>query len=364
MNHHQTALSGGLLVIGSAAAADAPGAGLCAVRYDGTGAMSLVRILPLDHPSYAAVDPTRGVVHAVLERAVGGVVSLRVDTDTDIDTGFQGPPFVAASGGAGPCHIAVHPSGSHVFAAHYGDGALSVVPIGADGMVAAAGPVQIVRHPGREASGDLLTSPHAHMAAPSPDGRFLLCTDLGTDRVYVYAFDPDSGLLSAHRTVQLPAGRGPRHLVFHSSGRYAHVLNELSSTLTVCTWDGLSGRLEPVAEVETRQDPGAPNANSAAALRLSGDGRFLYTTNRGDDAIAIHAVHDDGASVELLTAVPCGGIWPRDIALTPDGLLLFCANQRSDTVTAFHRDPSSGRLSPAGESLVITEPTSVLPIGG
>ncbi|MER7667292.1 lactonase family protein [Kitasatospora sp. NPDC096128] len=362
MNHSPTASPGGLLVIGSAARADVPGAGLCTVGYDGAGAMSLLRTLPLDHPSYAAVDPTRAVVHAVLEQAVGRVVSLRVDAGA----GVQGPPAAAAaaSGGAGPCHIAVHPSGSHVFAAHYGDGVLSAVPTGADGTVATAEAVQTIRHPGREASGDLLTSPHAHMAAPSPDGRFLLCTDLGTDRVYVYAFDPDNGPLSAHRTVQLPSGRGPRHLVFHPSARYAYVLNELSSTLTVCTWDALAGRLEPVAEVETRRDPGAPNANSAAAVRLSGDGRFLYTTNRGDDAISVHALHGDGASVELLTAVPCGGTWPRDIALTPDGRLLFCANQRSDTVTAFHRDPSTGRLSPAGEPLAITEPTSVLPIGG
>ncbi|MEU4114120.1 lactonase family protein [Kitasatospora sp. NPDC028055] len=358
MNHPSTTSPGGLLVIGSAAPADVSGAGLCTVGYDGTGAMSLLRTLPLDHPSYAAVDPTRAIVHTVLEQAVGRVVSLRTDSGAE----GEGPPAAAASGGAGPCHIAVHPSGSHVFVAHYGDGVLSAVPTGADGTVATAEPVQTIRHPGREASGDLLTSPHAHMAAPSPDGRFLLCTDLGTDRVYVYAFDPDSGPLSAHRTVQLPPGRGPRHLVFHPSARYAYVLNELSSTLTVCTWDALSGHLEPFAEVETRQDPGAPNANSAAAVRLSGDGGFLYTTNRGDDAISVHAVRDDGASVELLTAVPCGGTWPRDIALTPDGLLVFCANQRSDTVTAFHRDPSTGRLSPAGEPLVVTEPTSVLPI--
>ncbi|MFD5466102.1 lactonase family protein [Kitasatospora sp. NPDC127059] len=360
MNNPPTASPGGLLVIGSAAPADVPGAGLCTVGYDGTGAMSLLGTVPLDHSSYAAVDPTRAVVHAVLEREAGGVVSLRVDAGS----GLQGPPAAAASGGAGPCHLAVHPSGSYVFAAHYGDGVLSAVPIGADGTVATAEPAQTIRHPGREASDGLLTSPHAHMAAPSPDGRFLLCTDLGTDRVYVYAFDPDNGPLSAHRTTQLPPGRGPRHLTFHPSARYAYVLNELSSTLTVCTWDVLSGSLEPVAEVETRRDPGAPNANSAAAIALSGDGRFLYTTNRGDDAIAVHAVHDDGGSVELLTAVPCGGSWPRDIALTADGRLLFCANQRSDTITAFHRDPATGHLGPAGEPLAVTEPTSVLPIGG
>ncbi|MGW2378411.1 lactonase family protein [Kitasatospora sp. NPDC001683] len=362
MNHPPNDLpataSGGTLVIGSAAPASTPGAGLSTVRYDAGGAMSLVRTLPVDHPSYVAVDPTRAVLHAVVEQEAGRVLSL----GTDVDTVTPGPPATVASGGAGPCHLAVHPSGSHVFVAHYGDGVLSAIPTGADGTIA-AGPVQTIRHPGREACGELLTEPHAHMAAPSPDGRFLLCTDLGTDRIHVYAFTEATGRLSAHQTVGLPPGRGPRHLVFHPSARYVHVLNELSSTLTVCTWDPHAGRLGPTAELETRQDPGAPNANSAAAVRLSADGRFLYTTNRGDDAIAVHAVRDDGASVELLTTVACGGSWPRDIALSPDGRLLFCANQRSDTLTAFHRDPSSGRLTPAGEPLAITEPTSVLPIG-
>ncbi len=223
--------------------------------------------------------------------------------------------------------------------------------------------MQTIRHPGREASGELRTTPHAHMAAPSPDGRFLLCTDLGTDRVYVYAFAPATGRLSAHRTTLLPDGSGPRHLAFHPSAGHVYVLNELSSTLTVCTWDALSGHLEPLTELETRRDPGAATANSAAAVRVSTDGRFLYTTNRGDDTITVHALHDDGATVEPVDVVACGGSWPRDIALTSDGRLLFCANQGSDTLTAFHRDPASGRLTPAGEPLVVTEPTSVLPVG-
>ncbi|WP_051967356.1 lactonase family protein [Kitasatospora mediocidica] len=359
MNHPGTTTTGGSLIIGSAAPARAPGAGLCTVHYDGQGAMSLVSTLPVDRPSYAAVDPGRAVLHTVLEQQAGRVLSLRIDSGT----GFQGPSATAASGGAGPCHVAVHPSGSHVFAAHYGDGVLSVIPTDADGMVRTDGPVQIIRHPGRETHSELRDSAHAHMAAPSPDGRFLLCTDLGTDRVYVYAFDPATGLLSEHQVVQLPSGSGPRHLAFHPSDHHVYVLGELSSTLTVCTWDPLRGALEPTAELTTRQDPTAPTTNDAAAVRLSSDGRFLYTTNRGDDAIAVHAVHDEGASVELLNTVSCGGAWPRDIALSPDGRLLFCANQGSDTLTAFHRDPSTGTLTPAGAPLGVTEPTSVLPVG-
>ncbi|MFH9352214.1 beta-propeller fold lactonase family protein [Kitasatospora sp. NPDC017646] len=52
-----------------------------------------------------------------------------------------------------------------------------------------------------------------------------------------------------------------------------------------------------------------------------------------------------------------------DVALSSDGRLLFCANQGSDTLTAFQRDPATGHLTPACEPLVITEPTSVLSIG-
>lgn len=348
------------MVVGSAAAGSTPGAGLSTVRYDADGGMSLVRTVTVDHPSYAALGgPGGAVVHAVVEQEAGRVVSFGTADGALTPQPLSG----AASGGAGPCHLAVHPGGSHLFVAHYGDGVLSVLPTGADGAVA-GGATQVIRLPGREPDGDLLTSPHAHMAAPSPDGHFLLCTDLGTDRVYVYAFSGGSGRLREHGTVQVPGGRGPRHLVFHPSGRYVHVLNELSSTLTVCAWDAASGSLEPAAELETREDPGAPTANSAAAVRLSEDGRFLYTTNRGDDTIAVHAVRDGGASVELLTSVACGGAWPRDIALTPDGRLLFCANQRSDSLTAFHVDPVSGALTRAArEPLTITEPTSVLPVG-
>ncbi|MFJ7249484.1 lactonase family protein [Kitasatospora sp. NPDC098652] len=351
---------GGLLAVGSSAPATVPGAGLSIVRYDAAGALSLRDVRPLDHPSYTAADPVRGVLHTVLERDAGRVVSFRFHPRT----GLRTPHTVAASGGALPCHLSVHPSGSHVFAAHYGDGVLSAFRTAADGTIAVTEPVQTIRHAGPAALDGRPTAAHAHMAAPSPDGRFVLCTTLGTDRVHVYAFDPLGVPLVERRSVPLPPGRGPRHLVFHPSGRYVHVVNELSSTLTVCTWDASTGRLDPVAELSTRPDPTTPGANYPAAVRISADGRFLYTGNRGEDTIAVHAVHDHGASLEPLTTVPSGGSWPRDLALSPDQRLLFCANERSDALVAFHRDPSSGHLTPAGQTLALTAPSPVLPIGG
>ena len=62
--------------------------------------------------------------------------------------------------------------------------------------------------------------------------------------------------------------------------------------------------------------------------------------------------------------VPACGAWPRDIVLSPDGRLLFSANQYSDSITVFHVDPDTGRLTLAGDPYPITTPSSLLPISG
>ncbi|RFU37887.1 lactonase family protein [Actinomadura logoneensis] len=353
MNH--TPQESGRLIVG--ASGPVPGVALHAVRYDASGAMAVERSLPLPEPSYAAFDPRHGMLHTVLEEDAGRVASVPLGPGADLGE----PVAEAASGGALPCHVAVHPDAPYVFVANYGDGVLSVFPTGPDGRIAASEPVQALDH---------LPGSHAHMAAISPDGRFVLCTDLGADRVHIYAFDAGKGRLEPHGTARVPDGRGPRHLVFHPSGRYAYLISELSCTLIVCGWDAASGRLLPGAELPTRRDAANPAANFSAAVRISPDGAHVYTTDRGDDTIAVHAVApggaggaaDAGGHLEPVEVVACGGAWPRDIALSPDGRLLFCANQRSDTVTVFRRDPASGRLTPAAAPLSVPAPSSVLPV--
>ena len=40
------------------------------------------------------------------------------------------------------------------------------------------------------------------------------------------------------------------------------------------------------------------------------------------------------------------GDWPRNFSLHPSGRWLLVANQRSDSVVVFARDPDNGRLTP------------------
>ena len=168
-----------------------------------------------------------------------------------------------SSQGAGPAHLSVDPSGRYVFAANYGGGSSVVLPIRPDGSLGEATDVQAISgplgpQPARDAPpGSFAISghdaPHAHMAQTDPAGRFLLVSDLGTDRIYSYALDTRTGTLmpAAQPFVQASPGAGPRHFHFHPNGRWLYSLNEEASTLDVMTYNPGDGALTIQQSVST-----------------------------------------------------------------------------------------------------------------
>lgn len=334
------------------------GRGLHVLGHDKDGRLTAVEAVPIANPSYAAYDARRGVLYSVVEQEAGAVVSVAFGRAE----GWRAPIFHASTAGADPCHLAVHPDGRHLFVANYSSGSVAVFPLSADGQLAASEPSQLIVHTGSGPDAERQQAPHAHMVTVSPDGRFVLCTDLGTDRVLTYAFDAATGTLTTHSAAVLTGGAGPRHLAFHGSGRFAYLVNELSSTIVACAYDEETGELAPGPELSVRSDADPTSVNYPAAVRVSADDRFVYASNRVEDTIGVFAVESGGAALRLVEFVPCRGSWPRDIALSADGGLLFAANQRSDSITAFKVDAASGRLTAVGEPFPVASPVSVLPV--
>ena len=95
-----------------------------------------------------------------------------------------------------------------------------------------------------------------------------------------------------------------------------------------------------------------------ADLRFTPDGRFLYGTNRGHDSLAAYAVGDDGR-LTLIEIVPSRGKGPQNIAITPCGTLMLCANMPGDSLAVFRIDRQTGRLTPVGEPVAITKPSAI-----
>jgi 6-phosphogluconolactonase len=102
-----------------------------------------------------------------------------------------------------------------------------------------------------------------------------------------------------------------------------------------------------------------PGTDFPSGIRVAPNGRFLYVAVRGRDKLLTFALPDP-RKPELVSTVPTGGSWPRDMVLSPDGLLLFSANQLSDELVVFGLDPLNGVPRPTGARLVIPAPACVL----
>ena len=100
--------------------------------------------------------------------------------------------------------------------------------------------------------------------------------------------------------------------------------------------------------------------NGGAAIYLSNDGKFVYTSNRGHNSIAVFAVKDNGASVAHIQWISTEGDFPRDFALSPDDAFLVAANQNTDNVTVYRRDAVTGELTLSQKDFEIPESVRVL----
>ncbi|MFG1815804.1 lactonase family protein [Kribbella sp. NPDC049174] len=260
------------------------------------------------------------------------------------------------TGGDHPCHLDIDPSGRFLLSANYTSGSVAIHPIAADGSLGEA--TQVLQREGTGPNKERQEGPHAHQIAFDPSGTYTFDVDLGSDSVYVSTLTEDGRLEEVDR-LHIHPGAGPRHLVFHPSEGAAYVINELDSTLTVCSY--ADGKLQIVQTASTRPAD-SPGENFPAELLISADGRHLYGSNRGDNTVAVFAIAGDGLSVELVQTIDSGGDWPRHLAFSNDGTRLYAANERSDTIATFVIDAADGTLIPDGAPVSWPKPVCILPV--
>ena len=185
---------------------------------------------------------------------------------------------------------------------------------------------KIIGFDGSGPNHDRQSSSHPHCVIPTPDGKYLCIVDLGTDSIHVL-----TKRLEPVSEIAMPAGSGPRHLVFSPDGKYAFCITEMKSSICVMRYE--NGNSEFISEVSSLP-PEFSGESCAAAIRISDDGRHLYASNRGDSSIAVFEV--DGPELKNPLFVPCGGSSPRDIFIS--GEYMLCANEFSDDVTVLRMD--------------------------
>jgi 6-phosphogluconolactonase len=309
------------------------------------------------NPSFLAAHPNERFLYAVGEvndfqgKRAGVVSAFSLDAKTGKLTLLNHQ----ASGGQGPCHLALDSGGRCVLVANYGSGSVASLPVENDGQLREA--ASTIQHTGSSVNTQRQASPHAHHVIVDRGDRHSLVCDLGLDKVLVYRLDAKGATLTANDPpfASVAPGAGPRHLAFSPNGKFAYVINEMGSTITVFSYDAGRGAMTELQTVSTLPT-GFSGNSSCAEIAVDPGGKFVYGSNRGHDSIAVFAADEVSGKLTFVEHQPTQGKTPRHFAIDPTGRWLLAENQGSDNVVVFEIDAKTGRLRATGGTVNVGSP--------
>lgn len=344
---------------------DSGSKGIYAYRFDeASGKLTPLGLAAAtENPSFLAAAPSGNFLYAVNElqkyqgQSSGGVTAFGLDRKTGKLTQLD----EVASHGADPCYISFDKSGKYVLVANYTGGNVAVFPVSSDGKVGEASSVS-------EDKGELGPNKerqehsHAHWIETSANNHSAYVADLGLDRALIYNFDATKGSLSplvgdSGAAVAAPA-TGPRHIAMSRGDGFMYVLGEVDSTVTVFVRNakGIFRSIQKISALPA----GFSGQNDAAEIVMRPGGRFLYTSNRGDDSIALFAINRTSGKLTFVQRTSTGGKTPRNFAVSPSGSKLLAANEETGNIVEFKIDSATGKLTSEGEVAKVPAPVCLV----
>jgi 6-phosphogluconolactonase len=311
-----------------------------------------------ENPFYLAVSPNQQYLYAIHAKQFGSKEPEQVAAYQLVGrTGELKLLNRQSARGSAACYLDVDATGRSVLVANYTTGSVAALPVKDDGSLGEA--TSFHQHVGSSVDSARQKGPHAHCIVVSPDNRFVFAADLGLDQVLAYRLDAAKATLTAAPKpfVRTPAGAGPRHLTFHPNGRRVYVVNELTNSVTLFDYVTDTGILTEKQTISTLPKDHT-GKSYCADLKITPDARFLYATNRGHDSIAVYGLGTDGR-LTLIAIEPSLGKGPQNLAITPEGKHLLCANMPGNNVALFRIDPKAGTLKPVGEPIAIESPSCI-----
>ncbi|MFC5683986.1 lactonase family protein [Flavobacterium sp. MAHUQ-51] len=254
----------------------------------------------------------------------------------------------------GPCYIIN--DDAFVITANYTGGSVAVFGKNKNGSLTEL--KQLVQHSGKGINPSRQEKSHLHSVQFTPDHQFVLATDLGTDKMYVYQYNPKAAKpLQLKDSIIVKAGSGPRHFAFSKDAKKLYLLQELDGTVSVFNYG--KGKLKLVQETTVVAD-GFKGTFTAADIHISPDGKFLYATNRKEaNTITCFKILKNG-QLELASRISTMGDGPRNFAIDPTGNFLLVGHQYTNNVVIFKRDKTTGALTDTGKRIEMCSPVCLV----
>ena len=212
--------------------------------------------------------------------------------------------------------------------------------------------------------GSYKTGHAAHSVIVDDAGQTAYVGNLGTDRVLQLKLSK-TGELSALENgyVKTAAENGPRHSVLSPDQRYLYNVGEMGGIITQYSRDA-QGELSKIAETPNavaaeyklqhglERPPGYSDTTPriwAADIHITPDGRFLYVSERTSSTLTGYHVDKNSGKLTLIGSWPVEP-QPRSFAITEDGRWLIASGEKSKVTGSYAIDRQSGALKKVSEA--------------
>lgn len=315
------------------------------------GTLTPRKVVPVNNSSYVVKSKNGKYLYSIADEGVA-VFAIKPDGDlepinkVDID-GMRG------------CYLSVDDNGKYLFVGGYHDGKVTVVHTHRDGRLGSV--FDGVFHKGVGSVAERNFRPHVSCVTTTPEGKYVCAVDNGIDQVKIYRINEIRNKLDLADILRCRRESAPREIMFSRDGKYAYILFELSNQVGVFNYrdKGRVPEFELIQLVDILQNKKDTRHDCAAAMALSQDGKYLFTSTAGENSVTMFEVKEDG-TLEECFRLPISGEYPKAIALFPDDKHIACINHESNSVTTFTIDYEKKLLIMKGKPMKVETPNCIL----
>lgn len=265
----------------------------------------------------------------------------------------------ASINGMRGCYLSTDYEEKFLFVAGYHDGKITVLRVREDGGVGEITDEVYLKGMGSVAERNF--RPHVNCVKMTRDNKYLMAADIGMDHVDVYELNHTTGKLKLVDVIRSELESAPRHIKMTKDGKFVYIVHELKNYIDVYSYTVEDGNpfFNKVQNISTLNDYHASNS-AASALNFSEDGKYLVSSNAGDNSVIVYRIDRETGELTKLFCLPVSGDYPKDATLFPDNKHLVSLNHESGTMTFFNVDLEKGLLVMNGKEMKIKSPNCVI----
>ncbi|RGY96288.1 beta-propeller fold lactonase family protein [Clostridium sp. AM58-1XD] len=304
----------------------------------------------VNNSSYVIASSDTKTLYSIADE---GVVSFRIHENGSI-TRLNSAGIKGMRG----CHLSTDAKDKYLFVSGYHDGKSTVLRLHEDGSIGEI--VDHVFHKGLGSVAERNFRPHVSCSRRTPDGKYVMVSDLGIDQVKIYRFNECDEKLVLVDALRCERESAPKCFRFSSDGKFFYLLYELKNVIEVYTYETgeRNPKIEKIQTISTTGPKRLSQLTAACSMRFSSDEKYLFCGNAGDNTVSVYRRDTENGLLELICCLPISGDYPKDIAVFPDDQHIASINHENGSITFFHVDYEKGLLVMSGKSVRVNEPNS------